>query len=116
MKKAIAFDLDTAALQQYYPKKDWRHAYKDIEKFLVEYGFEHQQGSVYRSNTSMDNRQVEYIIGNLLEAQPWLNLCLKDCIQTNVGREYSLSDRLHKDIVLDRVIENDITKDEEWEI
>lgn len=32
--KTIAFDLDTKALQEYYPKNDWYNSYNDIAVFL----------------------------------------------------------------------------------
>lgn len=54
MQKYLNFDLDTNKLKQYYPKKDYTRAYKDIEKFLVSRGFEHRQGSAYISKMSID--------------------------------------------------------------
>ena len=30
-KKQITFDLDTKALQEYYPKANWHNAYEDIK-------------------------------------------------------------------------------------
>ena len=30
-RKRISFDLDTKALQTYYPKANWRNAYEDIK-------------------------------------------------------------------------------------
>ena len=44
---AIAFDLDTAMLQQLYPNPSWNNAYADIKRTLEPLGFSRQQGSVY---------------------------------------------------------------------
>ena len=42
---AIAFDLDTAMLQQLYPNPSWNNAYADIKRTLEPLGFSRQQGS-----------------------------------------------------------------------
>src|SRR5689334_8620950 len=44
---AIAFDLDTDALQRHYHGASWRNAYDDIRRILDQHHFGHQQGSVY---------------------------------------------------------------------
>jgi virulence-associated protein VapD len=44
---AIAFDLDTAQLQQEDPNAPWQNAYNNIRKTLIPLGFIWQQGSVY---------------------------------------------------------------------
>ena len=38
-RKEITFDLDTNQLQKYYPSKNWRKAYVDIEKHMLKNGF-----------------------------------------------------------------------------
>jgi virulence-associated protein VapD len=52
---AIAFDLDTAQLQELYSNGSWQNAYNDIKKELKEFGFDRQQGSVYFGNTTNQN-------------------------------------------------------------
>jgi virulence-associated protein VapD len=44
---AIAFDLDTNALQQYYHPEKWRAAYGDIGREFAAHGFNGKQGSLY---------------------------------------------------------------------
>ncbi len=44
---AIAFDLDTAQLQELYHATSWQNAYADIGRELNRFGFTRQQGSVY---------------------------------------------------------------------
>ena len=39
-KKQIAFDLDTKALEKYYPTKSWNNAYEVIKKHMTNNGFE----------------------------------------------------------------------------
>lgn len=56
--KAINFDLDIKALQQYYPSSNWRKAYEDINKFFLSNGFEHRQGSGYISLIKTDDYSV----------------------------------------------------------
>lgn len=48
-RKQIAFDLDTKALEMYYPGKSWNNAYEVIKKHMINNGFEWLQGSVYVS-------------------------------------------------------------------
>ena len=50
---AIAFDLDTNALENAYSTPNWRNAYDDIAKELRQHGFERQQGSVYFGTRGM---------------------------------------------------------------
>ena len=40
-RKGINFDLDTEALQKYYPKGDWHNAYYDVRAYFEKNGFEH---------------------------------------------------------------------------
>jgi len=44
---AIAFDLDTVALQTHYDPDRWRNAYGDISREFALHGFQGQQGSLY---------------------------------------------------------------------
>lgn len=57
-RKQIAFDLDTKALEKYYPTDSWQNAYEIIKRHLV--------------------------IKN-----SWLNFCMRDCRETNIGKEHS---------------------------
>jgi virulence-associated protein VapD len=51
---AIAFDLDTAQLQNVYPNASYQNAYGDIRKVLEPLGFNWQQGSVYFGGSEMN--------------------------------------------------------------
>lgn len=88
-RKQITFDLDTKALQTYYPKANWHNAYEDIKKHMKNNGFSWQQGSVYVSNQGMTSFDVTSILGELVKKNPWLNVCMRDCRETNIGKEHS---------------------------
>ncbi|MDE7311662.1 MAG: hypothetical protein K2N87_08630 [Eubacterium sp.] len=67
-RKQITFDLDTKALQKYYPGESWNNAYEVIKKHMLKNNFVWLQGSVYVSR------------------EP---LCMRDCRETNIGKEHS---------------------------
>lgn len=88
-KKQVAFDLDTNALKIYYPKDNWNYAYDIIQSHMEKNGFVWQQGSVYVSEKPMLSRDVSSILDDLVQANPWLNMCMRDCRQTDIGRQTS---------------------------
>jgi len=88
-RKQVAFDLDTSSLEDYYPSESWNNAYDVIKRHMIKNGFSWQQGSVYVSDNPMLGRDVTIVIENLIEKNPWLNVCMRDCRQTNIGREHS---------------------------
>lgn len=88
-RKIIAFDLDTKALQKYYPGSNWRKAYQDIRKYMEENSFKWQEGSCYLSNEKMSWIKATKTIKRLSEAQRWLNLAVKDCVLANAEDLYS---------------------------
>ena len=88
-RKQVTFDLDTKALQKYYPSDNWRYAYEVIKKHMQKNGFSWQEGSVYVSDKPMAARTVSAILTKLVNKNPWLNVCMRDCRQANIGREHS---------------------------
>lgn len=90
-RKQIAFDLNTNELKQHYPSNHWRKAYKDIKKFMGNNRFEWEQGSVYISKVPMDPQQINALTHKMIAAYPWLNICMRDCVVTNVGQSHELS-------------------------
>lgn len=87
--KAINFDLDTKALQQYYPSSNWRKAYDDIKEFLLANGFKHRQGSGYYSVQKIYKFELAAIIRDLSIQFKWLKQCTKQFDITNIGAQYS---------------------------
>lgn len=88
-RKQISFDLDTKALKIYYPSESWNNAYDVIKRHMISYGFEWLQGSVYVSKSPMSSMQTTKILLELIEKNSWLNLCMRDCRETNIGKEHS---------------------------
>lgn len=88
-RKQIAFDLDTNALKAYYPSEGWNHAYDVIQRHMEKRGFKHLQGSVYVSKEAISSYRVAAILEDLVNDNPWLNKCMRDCRETNIGREHS---------------------------
>lgn len=95
-RKQVAFDLDTHELEKYYPTEHWRNAYTVIKKHMWNNGFAWIQGSVYVSEEPMAARICSQIIKNLVKKNPWLNLCMRDCRMTYVGKEHNLNHHFDK--------------------
>lgn len=88
-RKQISFDLDTKALKRYYSARSWNNAYEIIKRHMLKNGFSWVQGSVYVSKKPMSSMRVTNILMELTESNPWLNLCMRDCRETNIGKEHS---------------------------
>lgn len=99
-RKQITFDLDTHAMQEYYPSRNWNYGYEIIKRNMEQNGFVWLQGSVYVSQKPMSNFQVQNLIRNLVKENPWLNKCMRDCRETNIGREHDLNHMFDKDMEL----------------
>ena len=90
-RKQITFDLDTHALRVYFPSESWQNGYEVIKREMKQNGFEWLQGSTYASKKSMSHVHVHNIIKELVWKYPWLNKCMRDCRETNLGRVHSLN-------------------------
>lgn len=88
-RKQIAFDLDTKALEIYYPGQSWNNAYEIIKRHMLRNSFSWLQGSVYVSTRMMTSAEVTNILDELVIKNPWLNLCMRDCREANIGKEHS---------------------------
>ncbi|MCS4510944.1 virulence factor [Xylophilus ampelinus] len=75
---AIAFDLDTQALQAAYPGPSYNNAYGEIKKILVARGFAWQQGSVYFGNETITAVQCVLSAQALSAALPWFKASVRD--------------------------------------
>lgn len=96
-RKQIAFDMDTGELRKYYPKDHWQSAYEDIKIHMRKNGFEWEQGSVYISQKPIESYEATAILEKLVEKCPWLNVCMRDCVVTNIGRAHSQNHLFDKD-------------------
>ena len=75
---AIAFDLDTAQLQNVYPTPSYTNAYGDIRKILEPLGFNWQQGSVYFGGEEMNAVKCVLAAQAVSNAYPWFKSCVRD--------------------------------------
>lgn len=76
-KRQLMFDLDTKVTEEILGP-GYRKIYKDIEKYLKQYGFEHVEGSGYISNAEISDSKVFRILRNLKKEYPYLTKCVKD--------------------------------------
>lgn len=92
-RKGINFDLDTEALQEYYPKGDWHNAYADVRAYFEKNGFEHIQGSGYHSKEAMSEAKAMAmaVIYQMTKEFPWLNACVSVCTISDVPELYDIS-------------------------
>ena len=97
VRQGIHFDMDTKALEIYYPKAAWRAAYEDVKTFLIDNGFEHEQGSGYHSIRPMAQAKAVDILDNMLTTYPWLHKCVRICTVADVPATYDFSDIFDKD-------------------
>jgi len=110
-RKQVAFDLDTDALKIYYPTKNWNNAYYDIRREMERNGFAWQQGSVYNTIRPLPPIIVPKMLSSLVQKHPWLNICMRDCIISNIGREHGqnhLFDRALKIPTREEVIKSHV--------
>lgn len=75
---AITFDLDTKILEDSYSSSSWQNAYKDIERFLRELGFDRRQGSVYFGNDDIDVVQCQMAVQRLAVEFDWFGPAVND--------------------------------------
>lgn len=116
-RKSINFDLDTKLLQKFYPKDNWRYAYKEIQSFLEDKDFEHRQGSGYVSSKPVLMSEMQDLVEQLVTKFDWLTLCVKEFDVTSVGKQFSFIDVMES--TYDRIfIENDLEEEltEEMEL
>jgi len=97
VRQGIHFDMDTKALQIYYPKASWRMAYDDVKVFLKGRGFEHEQGSGYHSTLPMTQADAVIVLDDMRLALPWLNKCIRVCTVADVPVTFDFSGMFDKE-------------------
>jgi virulence-associated protein VapD len=75
---AIAFDLDTDALQQAYGSDNWRNAYEAIRAAFEKHGFNRQQGSVYFGNQEVTPVHCVLAVQEACRRYPWFRFVVRD--------------------------------------
>lgn len=91
LRKGINFDLDTAALQDHYPRGDWHNAYYDVRNYFEKNDFEHIQGSGYHSVKPMSEAKAMAVIYRMTKEFPWLNFCVSICTISDVPELFDIS-------------------------
>ena len=89
-RKAINFDLSEEKLKLYYPKKNYRQAWYDINQFFNDNGFLHRQKSGYVSEKSMSRIEIFEFVGKLFIKFPWLPKSADVIDVTNIGKTHNL--------------------------
>jgi virulence-associated protein VapD len=90
---AIAFDLDTAALEEHHPATgdSWKKAYREIKDGLEGHGFEPQQGSVYFGDESVTSVTCVLAVQDLANKFPWFAECVRDIRMLRIEEHNDLS-------------------------
>jgi virulence-associated protein VapD len=113
--KAINFDLDTKSLRSLFGESGRRKAYTDVGRVLRDKGFEHRQGSGYRSKMTITTAEIVDVVVALYTELPWLPKCVQKLDVTNIGTEYDM-DLIAKRQIMDEAPEpQDIEFDIELE-
>ena len=88
--KAINFDLRTSELRKTFGESGRRKAYRQIGAYLSKRGFEHRQGSGYRSTSALTDLEAIVLASHLYETHDWLFDCTGAFDVTNIGEEYDM--------------------------
>lgn len=75
---AIAFDLDTNALQAHYDPQKWRNAYGDISREFALHGFQGQQGSLYFGRSGTTPVTCVLAVQAVGKRYPWFAKVVRD--------------------------------------
>lgn len=96
-RKQITFDLNQEALRQWYPHREsigdpqyYKRAYKDIQRFMSENGFERRQRSVYVSMEELTTLDIVDLMQQMSGQLPWLGRCAEQIDATDIGVQHSL--------------------------
>lgn len=87
---AIAFDMDTKALEEAWGNENWRNAYGQIKSHLANYGFSPQQGSVYFGNAEVTPVTTVIAVQSLAEAFDWFAPSVKDIRMLRIEEDNDL--------------------------
>ncbi len=86
---SIYFDMDTHKLEDALGKS-WRNAYSDIRTHMEKNDFEHEQGSVYHSNSERGYMDVVNVIQELAEENQWFSDCVRKISFARISDEHDL--------------------------
>lgn len=90
-RKQVVFDLDTHALENSYPNKNWRYTYELLKQHMKNNGFRWIEGSVYESVDHMEKTKVLAVLQDFIDAYPWILDCVRDCRISSVTQQNNLT-------------------------
>lgn len=90
---AIAFDLDTAALEEHHPAtgESWKKGYREIKDALADHGFEPQQGSVYFGDETVTSVTCVLAVQDLAAKFDWFSEAVRDIRMLRIEEHNDLS-------------------------
>ena len=88
--KAINFDLRTSSLRSRFGEAGRTEAYRKINRYLLERGFEHRQGSGYRSTGELSDLEMTHLVSLMYRDMDWLLDAVRRLDVTNIGRDYDM--------------------------
>lgn len=110
-RKQITFDLNQESLRQWYPHQEpatdpqyYKRAYKDIQRFMSENGFERRQRSVYVSTGELTTLDIVSLMQQMAGRLPWLGRCAECVDTTDIGTQHSLLGLLRSELRAPEVI------------
>jgi virulence-associated protein VapD len=92
---AISFDLDTEILKKLYHNESYNNAYLDIRRFLLERGFDWQQGSVYFGNSTINAVKCVMITQKLSQTFSWFGASVRDIRMLRIEELNDLKEALY---------------------
>ncbi len=93
MSYAIAFDLKTDLLKEYYGE-NCGNAYGEIQKFLEGNHYKRQQGSLYFGDKNTNAVHCVMTVQKLSENFTWFPLCVSDIIMLRIEENNDLKPAL----------------------
>ena len=109
--KAVNFDLDTEELRRVFGEPGRTLAYSQIRSYLESHGFEHRQGSGYRSLKALSDLDVSDLVVDMYAELNWLPDCVKRLDVTNIGRDYDLDAVAKRRMAEEKATGRDVTFD-----
>lgn len=104
-RKQITFDLNQELLRRWYPHQEpatdpqyYKRAYKDIQRFMSENGFERRQRSVYVSTGELTTLDIVSLMQQMAGRLPWLSRCAECVDATDIGAQHSLLGLLRSEL------------------
>lgn len=104
---ALAFDLDTASLQQTYHVSSYSNAYNEIRSKLGTYGFDWQQDSVYYGNKETVNAVTCVLaVIDLTNSYSWFAASVRDIRMLRIEEQNDLLPAIQQAVAAQQNVAN----------